>query len=486
MYVGIDLGTSSVKLILADRSGEIHKSVVKKYPVLMKKESWSEQDPDEWYRQTLIGLKELIAGEQDAIRGISFSGQMHGLTLLDEDDKLIRNAILWNDQRATEEVDYLNNTLGMDFIMNSTGNIALTGLTLPKLLWVKKHEPENFARIKKVLLPKDYLIYKLTNRFVSDASDSSGTLYYDVEKRRYSPTMLDLIGLDSSCFPEVYESYQPIGNLSNEAKAYLKLSHDVKVIVGGGDQAVGAVGLGIVQNNDVNISLGTSGVILVSTDHFTPDRQSHFQSYAHANGKYLVMAVMLSAGGSLEWFNSQILGNENYGTLFDKVKKIDPEQELFFLPYLMGERAPINDPSAKGVFFGISMKHTKYDLLRSLIEGVTFALMDSMVLIRKLGISVEKIKITGGGAKSDFWCQLISDVMDVTVVTSQHDEGAAFGAAILAMVGCGEYQTVENACSSIIQYGKEFYPQIEMHQKYAKKYQKFTQIYPTVKNLFHS
>ena len=484
MYVGIDLGTSSVKLILTDKTGHIYRTVVKKYDVFMTKESWSEQNPIDWYRQTLIGLKELIFGLEESVKGISFSGQMHGLTLLDKDGNVIRNAILWNDQRTTKEVDYLNHVYGIDKLIQETGNIALTGLTLPKLLWVKENEPQNFKKIAKVLLPKDYLVYKLTNQFVSDVSDSSGTLYYDVLNRRYSKAILDLVGLDESCFPKVYESYEVIGSLSDETKAYLKLSHDVLVIAGGGDQAVGAIGLGIVNNNDVNISLGTSGVIFVSTDEFRIDHQSHLQSYAHANGKYHIMAVMLSAAGSVEWYNSKIQDSQNYELLFDSIDKIDPSQELYFLPYLMGERAPINDPYAKGVFFGLSMKHDKYDLARSVIEGVTFALKDSFVLFKSLGININSIKITGGGAKSKTWCQLISDILNVEVKTITIDEGPAFGAAILAMVGCQEYESVEAACKAIIQTNATYEPNLNRVEIYQRKYEKFSQLYPAVKGLF--
>ena len=484
MYVGIDLGTSSVKLILVDKLGHIHRSVVKKYDVIMLKESWSEQNPNDWYRQTLVGLKELISGLEDSICGISFSGQMHGLTLLDKNDNLIRNAILWNDQRTVKEVDYINNDFGINNVMNETGNIALTGLTLPKLLWVKNNEPENYKKISKVLLPKDYLIYKLTNRFVTDVSDASGTLFFDVKSREYSQKMLDLVGLNRSCFPEIHESYEVIGSLTDETKEYLKVSHNVMVVAGGGDQAVGAVGLGIVSNNDANISLGTSGVIFVSTNQFTKDNISHLQSYAHANGKYHIMAVMLCAAGSVEWYNSKIIENDDYNALFDAIEKVDSHQELFFLPYLMGERSPINDPYAKGVFIGLSMKHGKYDLARSVIEGVTFALKDSFKLFESLGILIKNVKITGGGAKSKFWCQLIADVLNVNVSTTTIDEGPAFGAAILSMVGCGAYPNVETACKSIVKIKSEYHPNPRSVEIYAKKYQKFARIYPSVKQLF--
>ena len=484
MYVGIDLGTSSVKLLLTNKSGKIYNSVVKKYDLILLKESWSEQSPDDWYKQTLLGLKELIFGHEDAIKGISFSGQMHGLVILDEEDNVIRNAILWNDQRTAKEVDYLNNVIGIEKLMEYTGNIASTGLTLPKILWVKENEPDNYRKISKVMLPKDYLIYKLTNIFATDVSDVSGTLYYNVENRKYSQEMLDLAGLNQKCFPKVFESYEVVGKVSNETKEFLKLTHDVKVIAGGGDQAVGAVGLGIVHDNEVSISLGTSGVIFVSTANFTPDYKSNLQSYAHANGKYHLMGVMLSAAGSMEWFNSKVIGNQDYDLLFEKIKDIDPSQELFFLPYLMGERSPINDPYAKGVFIGLSMKHNKYDMARGIIEGVTFALKDSLELVRTLGINVDKIKITGGGAKSELWCQLIADIMNIKVTTVVTDEGPALGAAILAMVGCGEYETVQLACETIIKTNNNFIPNQTLFEMYNQKYHKFKLIYPSVKHLF--
>ena len=484
MYIGIDLGTSSVKLLLTSKLGKVIKTVSRKYPLIFPFESWSEQNPNEWYEKTIDGLQELVKGFENEIKGISFSGQMHGMVLLDESDSVIRNAILWNDQRTTKEVDYLNDVIGKDNLMKYTGNIALTGLTIPKVLWVKANEPENFKRIAKVMLPKDYLIYKLTGLFTSDVSDTSGTLYYDVKNKKYSKEMLEIMGLDESCFPNVIESYETVGLLKQEIKQLLDIKQDVNVIAGGGDQAVGAVGLGIVNNNQASISLGTSGVIFVAAEHFTPDNISHLQSYAHANGKYHIMGVMLSAAGAMEWFNSNIIGDEDYDQLFKEIEQIDAKQELYFLPYLMGERSPINDPFAKGAFIGLSMAHTKYDLARSIIEGVTFALKDTLELIRSLGINVENIRITGGGAKSDFWCQLIANIMNVTVTTITTDEGPALGAAILAMVGCGEYETVEKACDSIIKTNNTFVSNPILYEIYQQKYAKFTQIYPSVKHLF--
>ncbi len=483
MFVGIDLGTSSVKLILVDHLGNILNTVSRSFDVNMEKASWSEQDPHQWYHQTFSALKEIIQGNEPVIKGISFSGQMHGLTLLDENDDIIRPAILWNDQRTVEEVDFLNNEFGIDQLMKSTGNIAVTGLTLPKLLWVKKHEPEHFKRIAKIMLPKDYLVYKLTGKFVSEVSDASGTLWYDVNHRQYAKDIISLTGLDLSCFPTIVESSDVVGDLTESVKGYLKITQHVNVIAGAGDQAAGAIGLGVVNDGDVSISLGTSGVIFVSSNKFFPDYKSHLQSYAHANGKYHLMAVMLSAAGSVSWFR-KIIKDISFKEMYNGIENADPKEHLFFLPYLMGERAPINDPNAKGVFLGLSAKHTIFDMGRALIEGVTFALNDSMCLIKDLGINIKEIKITGGGAQNDIWCQIVSDIMDARVVRTTSNEGPAYGAAILAMVGSGVYQNVEEACQQMIKIEKVFEPQLDQVALYQEKYKQFVKIYPTVKSLF--
>ncbi len=483
MYVGIDLGTSSVKLILVDHLGNIHKSVSRSYDVNMMKSSWSEQDPNQWYHQTFAALKEIIQGFETAITAISFSGQMHGLTLLDENDEIIRPAILWNDQRTVKEVEFLNHSFGMKKLMRLTGNVAVTGLTLPKLLWVKTHEPQHYARIDKVLLPKDYLIYKLTDQFVTDVSDASGTLWYDVEHRCYAQEMIELTGLDQSAFPSVLESSEKVGMLTESVKAYLKITQDVYVIAGAGDQAAGAIGLGVISNGDVSMSLGTSGVIFVSSDQFFPDEKSHLQSYAHANGKYHLMAVMLSAAGSISWFR-KIIKDMSFENMYRGIAQADPHEPLFFLPYLMGERAPINDPDAKGVFIGLSAKHGIFDLGRALVEGVTFALKDSMCLIKDLGININEIKITGGGAQNDIWCQIVADIMDAQVIRTVSNEGPAYGAALLAMVGSGTYPNIEEACKKVIKVEKTFQPHPEQVDLYVEKYKQFSKIYPTIKTLF--
>jgi len=484
MYIGVDLGTSGVKLVLVDKLGQILKTVTRNYDLIIVKPSWSEQDPNIWYAQTLDGLKELVKNHEDQIKGMSFSGQMHGLVLLDEFDNVLRNAILWNDQRTVDQVDYLNEVISIDSLLKYTGNIALTGLTAPKILWVKENEPEVFKKIKKIMLPKDYLVYKLSGSFASDVSDLSGTLYFNPLTKTYSSEMLKILDINETILPSINESYDIVGTLKNDIKTTLNLKSDVSLIIGGGDQAVGAIGVGVIKDGECSISLGTSGVIFVSSDKFVTDRISYFQSYSHANGAYHIMAVMLNAAGAIKWWNESVLETFNYEDYYKRVAASKKEENLFFLPYLTGERAPINDPFAKGVIYGLGIHHKKCDIDRAIVEGVTFAIKDSFELIKKLGIEIKQVRLTGGGAKSDFWAQLIADVLDVKVVKITVEEGPALGAAILAMVGCKEYQNIQEACDRIVKVGKSFIPSIDNVKIYKNKYIEYAKMYPIIKKLF--
>ncbi|MFW5794533.1 MAG: xylulokinase [Bacillota bacterium] len=484
MFIGIDLGTSGVKLILLNKNGNIIRSVTKNYELIIPKSTWAEQDPNEWYKQSLTGLKELIKGFEDEIISISFSGQMHGLVILDENDTVLRNAILWNDQRTSKEVNYLNKEIGKTFLLENTGNIALTGLTAPKILWVKNNEPEIFKKINKIMLPKDYLAYKLSGVFATDVTDVSGTLYFDVKNKQYSKAMLKLLDISLTQLPKVYESFDKIGVLTNKIKQQLNIANDVSVIIGGGDQAVGALGVGVVKDGQSSISLGTSGVIFVASDKFKVDDISYFQSYCHTNGKYHLMSVMLNAGGALKWWSEQIFNNYNYNDFFDNIKDLDVNNDLYFLPYLSGERAPINDPYAQGVFLGMNLSHRKEHLDQAVIEGITFALKDSFELIKNLGVNIKSVRITGGGAKSKIWTQMISDILDVEVYTMKAEEGPAFGAAILAMVGVGHYKNVQLACKDLIKIDGVFKQNFTNVKIYSQKYSKFGIIYSKVKDIF--
>ncbi|MGS0972440.1 MAG: xylulokinase [Candidatus Izemoplasmataceae bacterium] len=484
MYIGIDLGTSSVKCILVTTQGKIIKTVSKQYELIMPKPSWSEQNPLDWYQQTISALKDLVVGYESAIKGISFSGQMHGLVLLDKYDNILRNAILWNDQRTVKEVDYLNNVIGIEKLLKYNGNIALTGLTAPKILWVRNNEPHIFKNIDKIMLPKDYLVYRLTGAFASDVSDMSGSLFFDPRTKTYSSQLLSIIGIKPSQLPQVHESHEVVGTLLPEIKQNLNISHDVNVSVGGGDQAVGAIGIGIVDTGECSISLGTSGVVFVSSDEFVVDDISHLQSYAHANGKYHIMAVMLNAAGAVRWWKETILHSSDYDNFYANLESSNNKENLFFLPYLTGERAPINDPDAKGVLFGLNLRHTQNDINRAVVEGVTFALRDSFELIKNLGVPIERIRITGGGAKSGIWAQMIADILNVEVLKVVIEEGPALGAAILSMVGNNVYKDVQQACETLVELSTPFTPNADTVSIYQEKYNTFKKLYPNMKSLF--
>lgn len=484
MYLGVDIGTSGVKILLLSSEGVVIKTVNKSYKLLIPKSNWTEQNPNDWFEQTLKGLKEIIKGYEHQIKAISFSGQMHGMVLLDKNDEVIRNAILWNDQRTIKEVDYLNNEIGVERLISETGNIAVTGLTAPKILWVYNNEIDNFNKINKVLLPKDYVVYKLTNEFVTDRSDVSGTLYYDIENKKYSKFMLEVLKLKEENFPKVFESYEVVGNLTDEIKVKLGIKQDVKVIIGGGDQALGAVGVGVVNEGDTNISLGTSGVVYTPMNNFNSDSLTNMQVYLDATGKYHMMGVMLSAAGSLKWWLEDVSKKYDYNALFNSIKHIEVDNSLFYLPYLSGERAPINDPDASGTFIGIRAGHRKEHLDRAVIEGISFNLKQIYENIENKGVKVTKTRVTGGGAKSEIWVQMLADIFNLPVETIEIEEGPALGAAILAMVGDGKYETVIKACENIIKPKALYVPNKENVLLYEEKYRKFKKIYPEIKNVF--
>ncbi|WP_162140273.1 xylulokinase [Haploplasma axanthum] len=482
MYIGIDLGTSGVKILLLSGDNKVVKTVTKGYDLLIPKPEWTEQNPLDWYNQTIVGLKEIIKGYEKDLKAISFSGQMHGMVLLDKNDKVIRNALLWNDQRTIKEVEYLNEVIGKERLIKETGNIALTGLTAPKVLWVKNNEEENYKRIDKVMLPKDYLIYRLSGIFASDTSDTSGTLYYDVENKKYSKYMLDVLGLKENNFPKIFESYEVVGYLTEEVKVQLGVKNDVKIVAGGGDQAVGAVGVGAVYNGMCNISLGTSGVVFSPMEKFASDQKTYLQSYVHSNGKYMMMGVMLNAAGALKWWNEGIFNNYNYENIFDKISKTSSDDDLFFLPYLTGERAPINDPYARGAFVGLRLEHKKEHLDRAVVEGITFNLKAIFEIIKTKNKDLKNVRITGGGAKSPIWGQMIADILNTSVETILVEEGPALGAAILAMVADGKYETVEDACNEIIEVKHIFKPNSKEVLIYEKKYNEYMKVYPKLNN----
>ena len=484
LYIGVDLGTSSVKLLLMDEAGQIKSIVTREYPLYFPKSGWSEQNPEDWYSALVDGIKELTKDcNKDEIDGISFSGQMHGMVILDENDKVIRPAILWNDGRTQAECDYLNNEIGREKLSSYTANMALTGFTAPKLLWVRKHEPENFARIKKVMLPKDYVAYMLSGVHCTDVSDASGMLLFDVKNKRWSKEMLEICGLKEEQMAKVHESYEVVGNLSQKAADELGLPTSVRVIAGGGDQAVAAVGTGTVGAGKCNISLGTSGVVFISSQEFAVDDNNALHAFCHADGKYHFMGVMLSAAACNKWWMDEIMGTKDYTKEQKKITKLG-ENNVYFLPYLMGERTPHNNPNARGTFIGMTMDTNRADMTQAVLEGVAFALRDSYEIAKSLGAKVERTRINGGGAKSPLWCEIVANVLDVKVDKINSEEGPAFGAAILAAVGCGKYASVEEATEKLIKVTETTEQDPKIVELYNKKYEVFKELYPTLKDMF--
>ena len=484
LYVGVDLGTSSIKLLLMDEAGEIKSIVTREYPLYFPKPGWSEQNPEDWYSALVDGIKELTQDcDKAQIDGISFSGQMHGMVILDENDKVIRPAILWNDGRTQAECDYLNKEIGREKRSSYTANMALTGFTAPKLLWVRKHEPENFAKIKKVMLPKDYIAYMLSGVHCTDVSDASGMLLLDVKNKCWSKEMLELCGLKEDQMAKIHESYQVVGNMTEKAAKELGLSTSVKVIAGGGDQAVAAVGTGTVGDGKCNVSLGTSGVVFISTNEFAVDENNSLHAFAHADGKYHFMGVMLSAAACSKWWVEEVLQTKDYATEQKPITKLG-ENNVYFLPYLMGERTPHNNPNARGTFIGMTMDTTRTDMTQAMMEGVAFALRDSFEIVKSLGVGLDRIRINGGGAKSPLWCEIIANVLNVKVDKINSTEGPAFGAAILAAVGCGQYASVEEAAGKLVKVISTTEQDPQIAALYDKKYEVFKQLYPTLKDMF--
>ncbi len=484
LYIGVDLGTSAVKLLLMDETGKIHKIVSKEYPLYFPHLGWSEQNPADWYEQSIEGIKELTAEcDKSQVAGISFGGQMHGLVVLDEKDEIIRPAILWNDGRTVKETDYLNEVIGKEKLSEYTANIAFAGFTAPKILWMKENEPEKFAKIARIMLPKDYLAYRLSGKHCTDYSDASGMLLLDVKNKRWSKEMMDICGIAEEQLPKLYESYEAVGTLKPEIAELLGLPVTVKVIAGAGDNAAAAVGTGTVGDGRCNISLGTSGTIFISSKDFGVDENNALHSFAHADGNFHLMGCMLSAASCNKWWMDDILKTKDYSKEQEQITKLG-ENPVFYLPYLMGERSPHNDPLARASFIGMTMDTSREDMTLAVLEGVAFGLRDSLEVAKSLGIQIGRTKICGGGARSPLWKKIIANVMNLKVDVIETEEGPGYGAAILAATGCGEYADVGEAAEKLVKVIDTVEPDAELVEKYEEKYQKFKKIYPAVKGLF--
>ena len=487
MYtIGIDLGTSAVKLLLADEKGKICHTVTKEYPLLFPRTGWSEQHPEDWWSAVQSGICELLCGfDASAVAGIGCCGQMHGLVVLDAEDRVIRPAILWNDGRTAEETAWLNSVVGKEKLSALTANIAFAGFTAPKLLWLQKNEPENFARIAKIMLPKDYVNYMLTGVHACDYSDASGMLLLDVEHKRWSEEMLDICGVKREQMPQLFESYEVIGTLRGEIAQQLGLPESVRVVAGAGDNAGAAVGTGVVGEGGCNLSLGTSGTLFISSEHFGKDPNNALHAFAHADGGWHLMGCMLSAASCNKWLCDEVLKTKDYAA-----EQVDITQDklgrnhVFFLPYLMGERSPINDSDARGVFFGLSLDNTRADLVQAVLEGVAFAIRDSFEVARSIGLSIPRSYLCGGGARSPLWRTIFANVLNIPLDIPQTEEGPGYGGALLALVGCGVYDSVRDCAAALTRVKETVEPDPILAARYDERYQKFRKLYPAMKQLF--
>lgn len=485
-YIGMDLGTSSLKLLLLSEEGEILRSASRSYPVCYPHPGWSEQNPEDWWKAFVSAVRELTAGiDPTAVRAMGAGGQMHGLVVLDEDDRVIRPTILWNDGRTEKETAYLNEVVGKNVLSAHTANIAFAGFTAPKLLWLRENEPQNFQKIRRIMLPKDYLSYRLTGVHATDYSDASGLLLLDVQHRCWSKEMLSLCGVTEEQMPRLFESYEAIGRLTAEAAAELGLSPDTIVVAGAGDNAAAAVGTATVSNGRCNISLGTSGTIFISSDTFAVDEQNALHAFCHADGGYHLMGCVLSAASCNKWFCEDILKTEDYAAEQAPVSTDHlGSNHVFFLPYLMGERSPINDTDARGTFVGMRADTTRANLVQAVLEGVAFAMRDSLEVARAKGLDIRQSGLCGGGAKSPLWQQIMCNVLNVEIALPQTEQGPSYGAAMLAMVGAGAYKSVKECADRFVQIQKVITPDPQIAARYEKQYKKFQEIYPSMKDLF--
>ncbi|MCQ2485353.1 MAG: xylulokinase [Clostridia bacterium] len=485
LYIGIDLGTSAVKLLLVNEKGKILSDVSEEYPLFFPQAGWSEQNPEDWYNAVIKGLDKLLGGvDKLQIKGIGIGGQMHGLVILDKEDNVIRPAILWNDGRTEKQVEFLNNTIGRDKLSEYTANIAFAGFTAPKILWVKENEPENFNRISKIMLPKDYIAYRLTGVHSCDYSDASGMLLLDVKNKCWSAEMLEICGVKKEQLPALYESYDSVGTVKTEIAEQFGLK-DVTVVAGAGDNAAAAIGTGTVGEGKCNISLGTSGTIFISSEGFGVDNQNALHSFAHADGNYHLMGCMLSAASCNKWFMDDILCDRDYSALQSKITdEMLGRNNVYFLPYLMGERSPINDTNARGTFTGLTMDTSREDMLLAVLEGVAFAIRDSFEKAKELGIKIEASNICGGGAKSPLWQKILANVLGIRLDKVKTEQGPGYGGAILAMVGTGAYKNVHEACSRLVEISSSVYPDEKLTALYDKKYKNFSRLYPALKDIF--
>ena len=485
-YIGADLGTSSLKLLLVSGDGRVCRQLSGGYDVHYPKSGWSEQSPKDWWETFTALLPRLIEGiDACDVRAIGVAGQMHGLVVLDGQDEVIRPTILWNDSRTAAQTDYLNEVVGKQLLSEQTANMAFAGFTAPKLLWLKENEPDNFARIAKIMLPKDYLNYRLTGVHATDFSDASGMLLLDVQNKCWSDKMLALCSVKREQMPHLYESYEVIGMLRPDVAATLGLCPDVAVIAGAGDNAAAAIGTGTLGDGKCNISLGTSGTVFISSEQFSAPEQNALHAFCHADGHYHLMGCMLSAASCNRWFCEDILGTGDYDAVFGRVdESLLGNNDVYFLPYLMGERCPFSDPDARGVFVGMTPSTTREHMALAVIEGVSFAIRDNVEAARAVGVSVEQSTLCGGGAKSALWRKILAAVLNIPLLLPLSEEGPGYGAAMLAMVATGEFRSLDECATALLgtRGTVEVDPPLAAH--YESRYRTYRKLYPAMKQFF--
>ena len=498
-YLGLDIGTSGVKALLITEAGRVAASDTQEYPLYTPQPQWAEQDPEDWWRGTVKATQNVLAkagvrGEE--IAGIGLSGQMHGSVFLDKENRVLRRALLWCDQRTQAECDWITAQVGQENLVEYISNPVLTGFTAPKIVWLRSHEREVYDQVVKVLLPKDYIRFKLTGVHATEVSDASGTALFDVRNRRWSREVLDAAQIPYSLMPECAESVEITGHVHAEAAALTGLAAGTPVAGGGGDNAAGAVGSGVVEAGLVSSTVGTSGVVFAYSDTPATDPKLRVHTFCHAvPGKWHTMGVSLSAGGSLRWLAdtffqpegvvSRTTGGDRYALMANGAARVPAGSEgLLFLPYLTGERTPYPDADARGVFFGMTLRHKREHFTRAVMEGVAYALNDSFQIFKELGIPISQVRAGGGGAKSSVWRQIQADITGQAHVTLAVDEGPAFGAALIAAVGTGAYATVADACAATVQTASVTKPVPAAHAKYGEYYAVYQALYPALKDQF--
>jgi xylulokinase len=492
LLLGIDLSTTGAKALLIDRDGRVVSSATTPLNLSTPHPLWSEQDPHEWWTATTNSIAQALTAANASgldVAAIGLTGQMHGLVLLDDRGEVLRPAILWNDQRCGAECDEIRVRIDRAELVQITGNDALTGFTAPKILWVERHEPEIHRRIRHILLPKDYIRYKLTGALAMDKADGSGTMLFDLRKRTWSSQIVNALNISPDWLPPTFEGHEITGEVTREAAALTGLRPGTPVVAGGGDQSAQAVGTGVVRPGTIAVTLGTSGVVFAATESALMEPEGRLHAFCHAvAGRWHLMGVMLSAAGSLQWYRDKLACDRSFADLVDEAAGVAAGSEgLIFLPYLSGERTPHPDPLARGAWIGLTMRHGQAHLTRSVLEGVAFGIKDMFCLMRDAGLgAIEEVRVSGGGAKSLLWRQILADTLDAELVSVSTTEGAAFGAALLAGVGVGVWSDVDAACAQTIRTSGRVIPNNQTSEIYASLYEQYQRLYPTLKPTFHA